>query len=224
MQPGDRSGFGRYGYLDGDDERVMCHECGNTFVSVAAHANLAHGMSADEYRSAHGIPRRVALVAPEKSRRMSKSAQSRVGSEGWERMVAKRDPTAASHARTPDTFKLRGLDAQSQRERAKKHIKGVRKPVTRRCRACGGLIHGRKNSHTCSPLCQRISTYEGKKRAPAEEWAEMRDAGKTWSAIGRQYGVGQTVVLEAVQRYRRYLSDREYLATHGPGEVPEKRA
>lgn len=150
MKPGDKDGYGRYGYLDGDDERVLCHECGNTFVSVAAHANLAHGMSADEYRSAHGIPRRAALVAPEKSRRMSKAAQSRVGSEGWERMVAKRDPTAASHARTPDTFKLRGLDAQSQRERAKRNIKGVRKPVTRRCRACGGLIHGRKGS-TCSP-------------------------------------------------------------------------
>ena len=223
MQPGDRSGFGRYGYLDGDDERVMCHECGKMCASVAAHANLAHGMSANEYRQAHGLPQRVALVAPKMSRRMSKSAKSRVGSEGWNRMVAKRDPTAASHARTPDTFKRRGADVESQRERAKNHIKGARKPVTRRCRVCGALIHGRKGLKTCSPLCQRISGYEGMKRAPAEKWAELHDAGESWSAIGRLYGVSHTAVRVAVTTYRRYLSDREYLAAHGPGDVPEKR-
>lgn len=224
MQPGERSGFGRYGYLDGDDEKVMCHECGKMCASVAAHANLAHGMSANEYRQAHGLPQRVALVAPKMSRRMSESAKSRVGSEGWNRMVAKRDPTAASHARTPDTFKRRGVDVEAQRERSKKYIKGVRKPVTRRCRVCGSLIHGRKGLKTCSPLCQRISGYEGKKRAPAEKWAEMHDAGESWSAIGRLYGVSHTAVREGVKTYRRYLSDREYLAAHGPGDVPENRA
>lgn len=48
--------------------------------------------------------------------------------------------------------------------------------------------------------------------------------GESWSAIGRQYGVSHTPVRIAVQTYRRYLADREYLAEHGPGEVPEKRA
>ena len=223
MKPGDKDGYGRYGYLDGDDERVTCHECGKMCASVAAHANLAHGMSANEYRQAHGLPQRVALVAPRMSRRMSKSAKSRVGSEGWERMVAKRDPTAASHARTPETFKRRGADVESQRERAKKHIKGVRKPVTRRCRVCGALIHGRKDLKTCSPLCQRISGYEGRRRASAEKWAELHDAGESWSAIGRLYGVSHTAVREAVKTYRRYLADREYLAEHGPGDLPENR-
>ena len=223
MQPGDRSGFGRYGYIDGDDEQVMCHECGKMCASVAAHANLAHGMSANEYRQAHGLPQRVALVAPKMSRRMSKSAKSRVGSEGWERMVAKRDPTAASRSRAPESFQRRGADVQAQIDHAKKYIKGVSKPITRRCRACGGLIHGRKGNHTCSPLCQRISTYEGKKRAPVEKWASLHDAGESWSAIGRQYGVSHTAVRVAVKTYRRYLADREYLAEHGPGEVPENR-
>ena len=138
-------------------------------------------------------------------------------------MVAKRDPTAASHARTPETFKRRGVDVESQRERAKNHIKGARKPVTRRCRVCGALIHGRKGLTTCSPLCQRISGYEGMKRAPAEKWTELHDAGESWSAIGRLYGVSHTAVRVAVTTYRRYLSDREYLAAHGPGDVPEKR-
>ena len=224
MQPGDRSGFGRYGYLDGDDERVLCHECGSTYVSLGAHVSLAHGMSADEYRLAHGLPQRVALASPRLTRRMSESARSRIGSEGWKRMVAKRDPTAASRSRTPDTFKRRGADVQAQIDQATQRIKGVSKPVTRRCRVCGELIHGRKGNLTCSPLCQRISTYEGKRRAPVEKWAEMRDAGESWSAIGRLYGVSHTAVRVGVQTYRRYLADREYLAAHGPGEVPEKRA
>lgn len=224
MQPGDRSGFGRYGYLDGDDECVLCHECGSTYVSLGAHVSLAHGMSADEYRLVHGLPQRVALASPRLTRSMSESARSRIGSEGWKRMVAKRDPTAASRSRTPDTFKRRGADVQAQIDQATQRIKGVTKPVTRRCRVCGGLIHGRKGNLTCSPLCQRISTYEGKKRAPVEKWAEMRDAGESWSAIGRLYGVSHTAVRVGVLTYRRYLADREYLAAHGPGEVPEKRA
>lgn len=224
MQPGDRSGFGRYGYLDGDDERVLCHGCGRAFVSVAAHANRTHGMSADEYRLAHGIPQRVALVAPRESRRMSEVSKARVGSEGWDRMVAKRDPTAASRSRTPDSFKRRGADVQAQIDQANKRINGVTKPVTRRCRACGGLINGRKGNLTCSPLCQRISTYEGKRRAPVERWAALREEGESWSAIGRQYGVSHTAVRAGVQTYLRYLADREYLAAHGPGEVPENRA
>ena len=61
------------------------------------------------------------------------------------------------------------------------------------------------------------------KRAPAEKWAELHDAGESWSAIGRLYGVSHTAVRVAVTTYRRYLSDREYLAAHGPGDVPEKR-
>ena len=224
MQPGDRSGFGRYGYLDGDDERVLCHECGSAYVSLGAHVSLAHGMSADEYRLAHGLPQRVALASPRLTRRMSESARSRIGSEGWKRMVAKRDPTAASRSRTPDSFKRRGADVQAQIDQATQRIKGVSKPVTRRCRTCGGLINGRKGNLTCSPLCQRISTYEGKRRAPVEQWASLHDEGESWSAIGRRYGVSHTAVREGVKTYRRYLSDREYLAAHGPGEVPENRA
>ena len=181
-------------------------------------------MSADEYRLAHGLPQRVALASPRLTRRMSESARSRIGSEGWKRMVAKRDPTAASRSRTPDTFKRRGADVQTQIDQATQRIKGVSKPVTRRCRVCGGHIHGRKGNLTCSPLCQRISTYEGKKRAPVEKWAEMRDAGESWSAIGRLYGVSHTAVRVGVLTYRRYLSDREYLRQHGPGDVPENRA
>lgn len=69
-----------------------------------------------------------------------------------------------------------------------------------------------------------ISGYAGMKRAPAEKWHALHDAGESWSAIGRQYEVSHTAVRSAVQTYRRYLADREYLAEHGPDEVPEKRA
>lgn len=223
MKLGDRDGHGRYGQLDEDSDGLLCHECGGRYRSLGAHAYGSHGMTADEYRAAHGIPRRISLVTTAVRETLSQNAKSHIGSDGWNRMVEKRDPTAASHARTEESFRRRGEDKIASTETAKRNIKGVRKPVTRRCVVCDSLIVGRKGLKTCSPLCQRISGYEGRKRASAEKWAEMHDAGESWSAIGRLYGVSHTAVREAVKTYRRYLSDREYLAEHGPGEVPENR-
>ena len=224
MKPGDPSGHGRYGYLDGDDKRVMCHECGKYYVSLGAHIGRAHGLSADEYRKAHGLPQRMTLISPELRRRKTDIGRSIVGSEAWEKLVAKRDPVAASHSRDKDAFEVRGLDVERQRQRAKKNIAGASKPITRKCKACGGLIRGRKGHVTCSPLCQRISTYEGKKRAPVEEWVRLREEGRTLQAIGDMYGVSHAAVRMGIKTYRRYVEDREFLAEHGPGEVPEKRA
>lgn len=60
---GDRDGFGRYGVLDRDKDGVTCHECGRRFAGLCQHAVMAHGMTAAEYRVAHGLPRGQALTS-----------------------------------------------------------------------------------------------------------------------------------------------------------------
>lgn len=223
MKIGDSDGHGRYGHVDEEADGLLCHECGRHYRSLGVHAYTAHGMTADEYRAAHGIPQRVPLIATETREAVSAASAARVGSEAWLRMVEKRDPTAASHARTPESFQLRGEDRARQIEVAKRNIAGARKPITRRCEVCDRPIVGRKDRPTCSPLCARISTYRSKSSAPAEVWDQMRTEGQSWSAIGRAYGVTHTNVRNTVLRYREHLMDVAYLAAHGPGDVPEKR-
>ncbi|PXY05045.1 MucR family transcriptional regulator, partial [Corynebacterium striatum] len=123
MKPGDKDGHGRYGYLDGDDARIICHECGRAYKSLAAHAQMAHQMTAEDYRAAHGIPKRIPLISSEVSAAKSEKSKAQVGSEAWMRFEAKRDPTAASHARDKTAFQLRGADIEAHSERARQNIK-----------------------------------------------------------------------------------------------------
>ena len=224
MQVGDKSGFGRYGFLDGDNERIICHECGKLYKRLSAHVTMAHDMTVEDYKERHGIPRGTGLVSPALHRAISGRAKQRVGSEGWQRMVEKRDPVAASRARSAESFQRRGADIEAHKQTSRANIKGVRKPVTRRCKVCGGLIPpARKGVWSCSPLCSRILKYEAYTRANSAKWAELHDAGESWSAIGRLYGVSHVAVREGVKRYRRNAADREFLERFGPGELPEDR-
>ena len=60
---GTQDGHGRFGILDRDDDgRLVCHECGHTWAHLATHVRGAHGLSADEYREAHGLSTGTALV------------------------------------------------------------------------------------------------------------------------------------------------------------------
>lgn len=223
MKPGDKDGYGRYGHIDETADGLLCHECGRRYKSLGAHANGAHGMTADEYRAAHGIPQRIPLVTKAMSQAMSKRSTDRVGTEAWRRLVEKRDPTAAARSKTPESYKLRGDDLARKIETSKRNLAGARKPATRTCVICGVLIKGRKGIPTCSPLCARIATYESKTRTPAKIWAKMRREGQTWTEIARAYGTTHPNVRYAVNRYHQHLADLDYLREHGPGEVPENR-
>lgn len=59
--PSGKSVLGALEY-DQDRDKVRCHECGRWFRSVAQHIFSAHGISADGYKSAHGLQRNTALV------------------------------------------------------------------------------------------------------------------------------------------------------------------
>lgn len=49
--------------LDDDGETVRCAECDRRFRALVTHLARTHGMSADEYREAHGLARTVPLVS-----------------------------------------------------------------------------------------------------------------------------------------------------------------
>ena len=205
MKTGDRDGYGRYGYLDGDDERIVCHECGKMYRALGTHLMKAHGMTAAEYKQAHGLPRGMGLVAPETRRAQSLHALSQVGTPGWERMVEKRNPAAASHARTSESFTSRGVVAERKAAMARANIKGVRKPVTRRCVVCGELLTGVRGRATCSDRCSHINRYERAAKPGARAWMERRDAGESLSAIGRSEGVSHVAVRVRIEKFRAYL-------------------
>lgn len=105
---GSPSGHGRYGVLDVDGGRVLCHECGGWYRSVGSHVARSHGLTAREYKIRHGLPLGTALVAPDLSELHSRNATGRVGGAGWARLEEKRNPAAASAARDEEAFRKRG--------------------------------------------------------------------------------------------------------------------
>lgn len=91
-------GYGRYGILDTtDDGLLICHECGHPCRHLATHARLAHGITAADYRAAHGLGISRPLVAEVVSQRMR---------DAWEThreahlaaLEASRDPESARSA------------------------------------------------------------------------------------------------------------------------------
>ncbi|MDK8844649.1 MucR family transcriptional regulator [Corynebacterium striatum] len=206
MKPGDKDGHGRYGYLDGDDTHIICHECGGLYRALAPHLIKAHDMTAAEYKEAHGLPRGMGLVAPETRRAKSRQALSHVGTPEWERMVEKRDPTAASHARTSESFVPRGVVVEQKTATARANIKGAKKPVTRRCIVCDKLLTEVRGRATCSDRCYHIQLYERTAKPGARAWMQRRDAGESLSEIGRSAGVSHVAVRVRIERFRAYLS------------------
>ena len=96
-------GAGVYGRVDEDAEgRLICHECGKAFLSLAAHVYLAHGMTAAEYREACELPRSTKLAAVRVRERISRSSSK---PEALARLARVRDPQAAAAARTDETFR-----------------------------------------------------------------------------------------------------------------------
>lgn len=95
-------GAGVYGRIEETpDGRLICHECGGSYLNLAAHALLAHGMSAAEYRELYELPRATRLVAASVRERTSRRA---LRPQNLSQLAAARDPQAAAAARGPDVF------------------------------------------------------------------------------------------------------------------------
>lgn len=96
-------GAGVYGLITEDEEgRLVCHECGQACLSLAAHVAMAHGMSAAEYREVYELPRSTKLVAASVRESIGRRA---VNPENLARLATARDPESAASARTAETFR-----------------------------------------------------------------------------------------------------------------------
>jgi len=121
MRVGEVDGHGRYAVLDTDNEgRLLCHECGRWWQHLGTHAFGAHGLTAAQYRQAHGLGATTRLVGAGPRERMS---------QAWDRnrevhlasLADNRDPDAARGSMTrqwaPQTRASRAETARARRGR-----------------------------------------------------------------------------------------------------------
>lgn len=64
----------RYGHLDISGGRLICHECGETFLHLATHARATHDLDSYEYRVRWGLGVTTSLVAPAVAAELSRKA------------------------------------------------------------------------------------------------------------------------------------------------------
>lgn len=101
MRIGDPDGHGYYGQLTVDDDgRLLCHECGGTYLHLATHLTRTHSMRAEEYRLAHGLPLTRPLIAATISQRMAQAWEAN-RDEHLEVLARVRNPARARAGTRP---------------------------------------------------------------------------------------------------------------------------
>lgn len=153
MQVGDADGHGYFGVLNESAEGLMCHECGRSFASLGLHAVRAHGMTAAQYRKAHGLGRR-GLVAEATRHAMAMNARGQLARNPV--FLQRRDPAKATAIRLAggSEFSPAGLEAVRQARVARN--KRGRLGIVVSCGWCGvqfcPLVNAKRRKF-CSKAC-----------------------------------------------------------------------
>lgn len=206
---GSVSGHGWYGILDSDGVRVMCHECGEWKKSLGKHLHAAHGMTAREYKISHGLPLSLALMGAQTKEIYAAVASSRVGTEAWKRLEAKRDPVAASAARDEETFHSIARQASRDPQRAMDALAAA-PPKTLRwqeCVACGKRFQSKVTTKTCGEkLCMNVSQYEAQPTfREMKSRARMHEIdGLNFSEIARDRRITPQAVRISYRGWQKY--------------------
>lgn len=151
---GDPDGYGRYGSIDVVHDLLLCHECGRSFAHLGLHAWRGHGVSADDYRERHGLPRRTGLVAPGTRATIVAKATARMGTPAGRAFVDSRDPAAATRARIKE--RPRPAVSATAAETARRNGRGARKPRIITCPLCKATfcpLPGGYRRRFCSRSC-----------------------------------------------------------------------
>ncbi|MCV7006759.1 MucR family transcriptional regulator [Mycobacterium gordonae] len=149
---GGPDGFGSYGQLTvTTDGRLLCHECGGTYLHLATHLTRSHGVTAERYRVTHGLLLTMPLVAASVSHRMARSWEAN-REQNLEALARHRDPLRARESARPvsqwtaATRAARVKRLAEQRGRAlteaEKQELGGDLPITEWCRRVRGLLAG----------------------------------------------------------------------------------
>ena len=211
---GSPDGYGHYGILDETSEGMLCHECGGRYQSLGSHVYRTHGIRAVDYKDTHGIPRGIPLITTDLHERQSAHAHTRLGTQGWRAFEEARDPTAASHARTIDSYATAGSTTQERREKSianlAKATRRGRRP--RACAVCGtDITQMRRGVKCCSPLCRAISKYEARHSDWAKAACEARARGASDYELAKRYHTSTAAVRAAIDAHERWVANRAEL-------------
>jgi predicted transcriptional regulator len=155
MELGDVDGYGRYGVLDETGDGLVCHECGRAFPNLGLHAWRGHGMTAVQYREAHGLQRRRGLVASHLRWRIQTNAKTRMTTPAGQAFAAARDPQLAQAARLGEPRKWTAAARASNRAaRAGTGRHGTEVTCQNpACRAVFCPLHSARRRKFCSRSC-----------------------------------------------------------------------
>ncbi len=207
---GQPDGHGHYGELDDDGTTVGCHECDLRFKALARHLQYTHGMTPEQYRQAHGLPRGLALQPAALVQAAADRARARIGTPGWLRFEQQRDPAVAAAARTTEQRGPRSpVTAARNAELALTNSRRTRRPRVIACVVCGAewcpLPGGYRRricgSHECRSAIARARRPKGSAAIADRDItlhvdvvAELRgydvDDPQLWSRVDELYAGG----------------------------------
>lgn len=194
--------FGEYGLLAESGDEVQCHICGQWREALGWHVARVHDISARDYKLQHGLPLQRGLISAAVRDRKSEQAKAQVGSAGWKRLEAKRDPDAAQKQRTVASHASAAQHLPAEVSRANSR----RRVVVRTCVVCGAqwcnLADASARVYLCGAACvsawRSIQAYRGGPQSTEHGQAQVRavkawlDEGLTVSEMAQRMGVTTT--------------------------------
>lgn len=154
MEVGASDGHGQYGVLDEDADGLLCHECGRRIPQhLGVHVQRAHGLTADEYRRAHGLGRR-GLVASDVRQRIAANARERLA--GKPTFLERRDPAKATAARLAAGVSISPAGMEAIRQARAARNRAGRHGTVVTCERCGLQfcpLEAAKRRRFCSRSC-----------------------------------------------------------------------
>lgn len=150
MEVGAPDGHGQYGVLDEDADGLLCHECGERFAHLGLHAWKRHGLTAAEYRDAHGLARTRGLVVA--ATREAIVANARRLFPTKTAFVSARDPATALAARQSSGTGMSPAGLAASRARPGRGRLGT-VVVCRWCGAAFCPLKGARKRRFCTRSC-----------------------------------------------------------------------
>ena len=158
---GSPDGFGRYGVLDLLEHDLVCHECGQAHRHLGLHVYRAHGLSANEYRSRHGLARGRGLVAADLREVIQANAANRMNKPTGQGFIAARNPGAATRVRLSQRAGFAPQVLSEQIARTSALGRASRRPRVVVCHGCGAEfcpLTSAKRRRFCSRSCASRTT------------------------------------------------------------------
>ena len=158
---GSPDGYGRYGVLDLVDRDLVCHECGQAHRHLGLHVYRAHGLSANEYRSRHGLARGRGLVADDLREVIKANAVNRMNKPTGQAFIGARNPAAATRVRLSQWVGFAPQVLTEQIARTSALGRASRRPRVVVCQGCGSEfcpLTSAKRRRFCSRSCASRTT------------------------------------------------------------------